>query len=147
MKVVMDTNVFVSSLLSPKGLPADLLRVWLAGGYELIVSPSIINEIRRVLSYEHIRTQFPITDPKVDEFIRNLERHAVVIATTEEIDAQVAGAIPADPDDEIILACALAGEAMIIISGDKHLLKLGEYAGIPIISARQFWDRFGFWQS
>lgn len=143
MKVVLDTNLFVSSLLSPESLPANLIRVWQTGGFEIILSPTILSEIHRVLGYDHIRHQFPITDQKVDIFIQSLERHATIVAGVTD----VTGAVPDDPDDEIILACAIDGEALLILSRDKHLLQLQEYAGIPIIRARQFWDRFGFWAS
>jgi len=49
-------------------------------------------------------------------------------------------AIPDDPQDEIFLACALDGQADLIVSGDRHLLDLGKYHGIPILTARQFLD-------
>jgi len=56
-------------------------------------------------------------------------------------DANVAGSYPDDPKDEMILACALDGQADVIVSGDLHLLDLGVYRDILIITARQFLDR------
>lgn len=139
MKVVFDTNLYVSSLISPNSVPASLIRLWKDDVFELVISQPTIAELRSVLGYEHLRQLNRITDEDVDRFIHLLEQHAAVIDGAVD----VAGAIPDDPDDEAILACAVEGGALLIISGDKHLLDLKEYAHISIISARQFWDRFG----
>jgi len=53
----------------------------------------------------------------------------------------VTGVIPADPTDEIVLACAVEGQADLVVSGDHHLLDLGEYHGIPITTARMFLEQ------
>ena len=56
-------------------------------------------------------------------------------------EADVIGAVPDDPDDEIILACAIDGKADLIVSGDRHLLDLDEYRGAPIVTVRDFLNR------
>lgn len=142
MKVVLDTNILISGILSDKGAPALVLDAWRNGGYELLVSPAILHELRRVLSYAHIRQLNRISEPEIDQFIQSLEEYATVV----DGSVDVTGAVPDDPDDEMFLACAIEGGALIIISGDRHLLDLKEYAHISIISARQFWDRFGIGQ-
>lgn len=57
--------------------------------------------------------------------------------------AKPAGSLPADPKDEMFLACALEGQADLILSGDHHLLELGSWQNIPIITTRQFVERLG----
>ena len=59
----------------------------------------------------------------------------VVLDTNQFVST---GTIPADPVDEMVLACAVEGQADLIVSGDRHLLDLGEYQGIPIVTAREF---------
>jgi putative PIN family toxin of toxin-antitoxin system len=137
LKVVLDTNVFVSSLLVKSGLPTQILEVWHERRFLLIVAPSIIAEIRAVLSLPRIRRKYHITDEDVQQLVTLLERDALVVPG----DSDVSGAIPDDPADEMVLACAVAAGADLIISGDRHLLDLGPYRSIPILTARQFLER------
>ncbi|HRQ40268.1 MAG TPA: putative toxin-antitoxin system toxin component, PIN family [Chloroflexota bacterium] len=133
----MDTNLFVSSLLVKSGLPAQALDAWRQRKCLLVTSPSLIAEIVNTLNYPHIRHKYPITDEHIIKLVTLLEQDALVVPGT----ANVSGVIPADPDDEMILACALDGQADFIASGDRHLLELREYQGIPIITAREFLNR------
>jgi len=137
LRVVLDTNQFVSSVLVKQGLPAQVLDAWRRHEFLLITSPSIIAEIRSTLSYPRIRRKYPITDDDVDRLVTLLEQDALVVSG--EIDAS--GAVPADPADDMVLACAIEGQADLIVSGDRHLLDLGEYQGIPIVTAREFLER------
>jgi putative PIN family toxin of toxin-antitoxin system len=137
LKVVLDTNVFVSSLLVKAGLPAQILDAWRERRYLLIVSPAIIAEIRATLSYPRIRRKYAITDEDVEQLVTLLERDALLVLG----DADTAGAIPEDPADEMVLACAVDAQADVIVSGDRHLLDLGSYRSIPILTVRQFLKR------
>ena len=137
LKVVLDTNVFVSSLLVKAGLPAQILDAWRERRYLLIVSPAIIAEIRTTLSYPRIRRKYAITDEDVEQLVTLLERDALLVSG----DADAAGAIPEDPADEMVLACAVDAQADVIVSGDRHLLDLGSYRSIPILTVRQFLKR------
>ncbi len=134
LRVVVDTNQFVSSVLVRQGLPAQVLDAWRRRKFLLITSPSIIAETRSTLSYPRIRRKYPITDNDVERLVTLLKQDALVVPG--EID--VTGAIPADPTDKMVLACAIKGRADFIVSGDHHLLNLGEYQGIPIVTAREF---------
>jgi putative PIN family toxin of toxin-antitoxin system len=137
LKVVLDTNIFVSSLLVKAGLPAQVLDTWRERQYLLVVSPAIVAEIRATLNYPRIRRKYAITDEDVEQLVTLLERDALVVPG----DADVAGAIPDDPADEIVLACAVDAQADVIVSGDRHLLELGSHRSIPILTARQFLER------
>jgi putative PIN family toxin of toxin-antitoxin system len=137
LKVVLDTNVFVSSLLVKAGLPAQTLDAWRERRYVLIVSPAIIAEIRTTLSYPRIRRKYAITDEDVEQLVTLLERDALLVPG----DADVAGAIPEDPADETVLACAVDAQANLIVSGDRHLLDMDSYRSIPIFTVRQFLER------
>lgn len=133
-KVVLDTNVFVSSLLVRSGLPARVLEGWGERRYLLVTCPAIVAEIRAVLGYPRIRRKYGVTDEDVEELVALVEREALVVPG----EAEVGAVIPEDPADERVLACAVEAEADCIVSGDQHLLGLGEYRGIPILTVRAF---------
>lgn len=137
LKAVLDTNVFVSSLLVKAGLPAQVLDAWRDRRYLLVTSPAIIAEIRATLNYPRIRRKYAITDEDVEQLVVLLEQDALVVPG----DADVAGSIPQDPADEMVLACAVEAQASAIVSSDRHLLDLNVYQDIPILTVRQFLER------
>lgn len=137
LRVVFDTNVFVSSLLVRKGRPDQALDAWRERRYVLIASPAIIAEIRATLQYPRIRRKYPIAEQDINALVALLEQDALLVPGI----ADVAGAIPADPADEIVLACALDAQADLIVSGDRHLLDMGTYQSIPILTIHEFLER------
>lgn len=132
LSATLDTNIFVSSLLVRAGPSARLLDIWRERQFLLITSPAIIAEVRATLNYPRIRRKYAISDEDAEQLITLLEQDALVVPGT----ADVAGAIPDDPEDEKVLACAVEAGADLIVSGDRHLLALGAYRGIPIVTAR-----------
>lgn len=137
LRVVFDTNLFVSSVLVKAGLPAQALDAWRALRFLLLTSPAIMAEIAATLRYDRIRLKYGLTEEDVTALLDLLAADAVLIAGKTD----VSGSVPEDPDDEMVLACALEGAADLIVSGDKHLLSLGEFRGIPILTVRQFLDQ------
>ena len=133
-RVVLDTNVFISGILTRRGVASRVLEHWRSRRFLLLVSPGIITEIKRTLNYPRLKKRYAITDGDISQLIELLERDALLVPGK----ADVAGAVPGDPDDEKFLACAMKGQADFVVSGDHHLLKLGQYHDIPIISVRQF---------
>jgi putative PIN family toxin of toxin-antitoxin system len=138
LRAVPDTNVFVSNLLVKEGQPSQILDAWQERRLLLAVSPPLISEIRSTLKYPHIRSKYGITDLDVEQLITLLEHDALVVPGTTE---EVAGVIPDDPADEMVLACAVETQADFIVSGDRHLLDLHEHKGIPILTVREFLER------
>ena len=137
LKVVLDTNIFVSSLLVGSGPPAQVLDAWRERQYLLVTSPAIVAEIRTTLSYPRIRRKYAVTDEDVEQMVALLEQDALLVPG----NAGVAGSIPRDPADEMVLACAIDAQADLIVSGDHHLLDLGTYRSIPILTVRQFLEQ------
>lgn len=137
MRVVLDTNTLVSSLLNQAGPSAQAFKAWRDLRDELLTSPELISELMRVTSYPRIRRKYPFTDERVNDLVNLLRQYAEVIQPT--ID--VSGSVPADPQDETVIACAAAGSADIIVSGDRHLLDLETYQDIPIVTVVQFLAR------
>ena len=137
LRVVLDTNEFVSGLLNKTGLPATILDAWRAGRYLLITSPAIISEITAVLESLWRGRKYLLTREDVAELTRLFEQDALVVPG----QADVRGAIAEDPTDEMFLACALDAAADFIVTGDYHLLDLKSYRGIPIVTVQQFADQ------
>lgn len=141
LRVVIDTNGIVSGILSPKGAPVESLAAWRQRRFLLLTSPAIIAEVRAVLQYPKIRKKYPLADEEIDRTIELLEHAALFVPGV----AQVGGSVMADAKDEMFLACALDGQADFIVSGDRHLLDLGVYRDIPILTARQFLEQLKPW--
>jgi len=132
LKVVMDTNVFVSGVFF-SGPPYQILNAWQSGEFELAVSKEIWDEYRRVgeiLAEEH---------PKIDfnPILNFVIEHARVYRPARLIEP-----ICEDPDDDKFFACALASGSKVIISGDKHLLKVSGFQGIEVLKPREFINRY-----
>lgn len=137
MRVVLDTNQHISSIIQPNGNPAQILRLWHLGLIELAISPAMLEEFQRVVHRPRIQQKYNLSDEDIDEYLELLREFAIVVPGSITINA-----VPADPDDNIIIACALEAEADVIISGDRHLLTLGSYQGIPIVKASDFLENY-----
>ena len=133
MRTVLDTNQHVSAFINPDGNQAQILRIWHAGDIELGVSPPLVAEIDDVLHRPHIQQRYGLTDAQIEAHLMLLREFAVVVPGVVVVDV-----VSDDPDDNMIIACALEAEADVIISGDRHLLSLGSYRGIPIVRAADF---------
>lgn len=134
VRILLDTNVIISGFLSAKGPPGQLLQAWLDGRFDLVTSPTQLVELERALSYEKLRDR--INSDQVRDFVDNIDVMAVVVSSVPTLTRSP------DPDDNPILATAIAGQADLIVSGDKpHMLALGEVEGIPIVTPREALNR------
>ena len=131
MKVVPDTNTVVSGLLW-HGAPREVLDLARAGKITLFTSPGLLAELRDVLK----RPKFAGRLKKVGTTPRKLSLQFAALAKLAHPKA-IEAVILADPDDDAVLACALAADANVITSGDSHLLELKSYRGITILTARE----------
>ncbi|HEX9670810.1 MAG TPA: putative toxin-antitoxin system toxin component, PIN family [Thermoanaerobaculia bacterium] len=128
MRVFLDTNVLVSAFAT-RGLCADVLRHVLAD-HQLVVGEVVIEELRRTLQ-EKIGVP-PAQVQAIEELLREQE----VVARPEAAASEPAR----DPDDQWVLASAIAGAADLLVTGDKDLLELGGRAPLPILDPRGFWN-------
>jgi hypothetical protein len=133
MRAVLDANVFVSALLSPRGIPARILTAWRAEWFDLVISEAILEEISRILRYPKIAARHQWTEARLHTFLEDLVHLA--ISTPGDLALSV---IADDPSDDRYLECAIEGEASFIVSGDQHLLRLREYQDILILTPRAF---------
>lgn len=132
LKVVMDTNVFVSGVFF-SGPPYQILQAWQSGGFELVISQEILEEYRRV--GEILAEERPKID--LNPILTFVIEHAKVYKP-----AKLKEPVCEDPDDDKFFACALASGSRVIISGDKHLLNVSGYEGVEVLKPREFVDRY-----
>ena len=133
MRVVLDANIFVSAIISPRGVPAHILSAWRDEQFVLVMSRATIAEISRVLGYPKIVKYHGWSEDRVQAFADDLAH--VAILTPGELSLAV---VSDDPTDDRYLECAVEGNAAYLVSGDHHLLTLGSYEGISILSPRVF---------
>ncbi|MGD2099340.1 MAG: putative toxin-antitoxin system toxin component, PIN family [Desulfobacterales bacterium] len=132
MKIVLDTNVFISGVFFA-GPPHEVLKAWRDGRIQILISKKIIEEYRRVGVL--LSKQFP--DIEFAPVLQLLAIHAEFVQP-KKMTAQVCE----DPDDDKFLECALSGKSNLIVSGDKHLLKISGHKGIVIVNPRNFVDNY-----
>ena len=133
LRVVLDTNVIVSALHFSSGTLSAVWELLLEGKYRLVLSPSIVEETAGIL-----RGRFLWQEEETRNILKILVRKADVVRVDTLLEV-----VPDDPKDNHILACALAGKADVVVSGDRHLLRLKEYEGIPIVRPMDFLRTLG----
>ena len=138
LRAVLDANVFVSAAIHPEGPPGQIIGRFLrTDAFTLVLSEAIVEEVLRALEY-----------PKVRRYVRRgLDRalwfeDLVVLADLVAGTVLVSG-VSKDPDDDKYLAAAAAGRASFVVTGDPHLLAVGQYEGVRIVSPRTFLDLLG----
>jgi len=133
VKVLLDTNALVSSLLQPLGPSGQIVARWRARDFRLVVSPDTLTELADVLHRSHIITKHSVREKDIQNFLRLLRTRAQVAPGARVLDV-----IPDDPKDNHVLAAALETYCDYIVSGDRHLLDIRKYQGIQIVTPREF---------
>jgi len=136
MRVILDTNILCSALLTPGGPTDKLYRAWREGRFVLLTSEQQLEEFRRVTRYPRLR-RF-IEAAAAGAMHNELRRLAVLIEKLPAVDAS------SDPADNFLLSMAQAGEANLLVTGDKHdLLGLGAFQRTRIVTARRLLELLG----
>ncbi len=129
----MDTNVLMSGIFFG-GVPGRIVEAWAAGRLEIVLSPEILEEYRRVGS--DLATRYPERAVALLPVLTLLATHGTMVNAVA-LDGQVSE----DEADEMFLAAAVTGETKTIISGDKHLLEVSGWRGITVVTPRRFVDQ------
>ncbi|MBF0520393.1 MAG: putative toxin-antitoxin system toxin component, PIN family [Nitrospirae bacterium] len=133
IRAVIDTNVIVSGIISPKGYPRKIIEAALNEQFRVITSVSINHEILNVLYRKHIYMKYHLEEETIRGITSFLYEGTVITGESIVVDH-----IRADPSDDKFLACAIEGEAGYIVSGDDHLLALNYYKDIQIVDSATF---------
>lgn len=130
-KVVLDTNVFVSSFFG--GVPKQIIDQWKTGQLTLCLSADIIEEYVRVLQ------RMKLSEQKIQSLTRLFSQghHCIFTSTTPSLNI-----VHDDPDDNKFIECAVALDCKLIVSGDKHLKAIKQYIDIQILSPGQFIEQY-----
>ena len=131
MRVVLDTNVLLSALISPHGAPDVIYRAWRAARFEVVTSVTQLEELRRASRYP--KFQAVLQPHRVGTMVNNLQRAIVLEHLPNGIEAD-------DPNDVFLLAMAQAGEAQYLVTGDHRagILQLGNFGGARILTPAVF---------
>lgn len=132
MRAALDPNVLISSLLSGAGAPAQIVRRWLAGEFEVVVSDLLLAELTEVLAAPKLRS---IPAGGAEALLSRLAESAMHVADPPEPRRR-----SADPDDDYLVALAERARALLV-SGDGHLLDLAPK--LPVRSPREFLESLG----
>jgi len=127
VKVVFDSNIFVSALAIPGGAAEQALEAAIEGSFDLVTSRPIISEVLDVLARKFDRDREELSRTAL--FLSGL---GTIVAPRRDIH------VLADEPDNRILECALAGDASVIVTGDRAMLELGTWEGIRVITLRDF---------
>jgi putative PIN family toxin of toxin-antitoxin system len=128
MKVVIDTNIFVSSFFG--GNPLRIIDLWKKGEITLCLSKDILDEYIRVLQRIGLKDE-----NELEELLSLFSKGFNVLFTTKTPKIRV---VKDDPDDDKFIECAVALKADVIITGDRAIRAMGEYMGIKILTPQQF---------
>ena len=129
----MDPGVLISGLISAQGAPRSLLWLWLEGLFELIVCPTLLAELERVLQRPKFRPY--VTPPEVRAYVALLQRLSSV-----EPDPEIEAGLTPDPGDDYLVALARVAGAHFIVSGDPHLTEF-KRASPPVLTPKAFLRR------
>jgi uncharacterized protein len=128
LRVTADTNVIISGL-NFSGNPRRVLEMAADGAIDLAVSDAILDEVEEVLR----RDKFSWPEEEIDKAIRHISHFAKHVEPTQRIDV-----VKEDPTDNRIIECAAASGSEYLVTGDKHLLKVGQYQGVKIVTPAEF---------
>lgn len=133
MRGVVDTNVFVSATIESATPPVLVVDHWLTGMYELVSSPPLLDELRGVLRRSTVRRYVHWTQAEIDNLLTQIQSRSVWVHPEQRLTV-----VARDPDDNRVREAAVAGHADVIVTGDRDLLDLGAYAGIRILTPKDF---------
>jgi putative PIN family toxin of toxin-antitoxin system len=133
-KAVLDSTVLVSAFLAKAGISAELLRQAKRRAFRLYLAEEIIEETQRVLlEYQRIRKRYHYPDRSVIQFSQGLRIVAHLVTKLPQVNV-----IDRDPNDDMVVACALKARSHYIVTRDKDLLALGKYQKIKVITPEKF---------
>ena len=134
-RIVLDPNILISALLTPRGASARILLHLRTGAFELVTSPALLAELRAVLRRDKFRPYVSLEE--AEEFVELIRRES----TSMEDPEPPAVPLSEDPGDEYLIQLARAARADALVSGDPHLTRLR--SRIPVKSPREFLDSLG----
>ena len=138
IRAVLDTNVLISSLIATQGHPHRLFVAWQKGEFTLITSEYLLQELQHVLTYPRIVKRLPLRDAELAVLLITLAETAVIVPPPPPLPG-----VTCDPKDDPVVACAVAGNADYVVSGDQDILTLNVYGAVRMVTPAQFVQLLG----
>jgi putative PIN family toxin of toxin-antitoxin system len=135
VRAVVDTNILIRALIKPHGTVGPILSRLAAGDYTLIYSQAILDELVEKLALPRLRNKYALDEAVIEATL------ALVALRGERVEPVLQVRVCRDPDDNQIIAAALAGAASYVVSGDKDLLVLKQFQEIRFIEPHEFFQR------
>lgn len=138
VKVLIDTNVWVSALINPKGAPAKVKDAWIKNKFEALISLPILEELTEVLQRPRIKNKYQLTDEEIAQFLTLINHKAKHVVIARDLK------ICRDPDDNLVLETALKGNAQYMVSRDddikrdEEIIRHMEERGIRVMTVSKF---------
>jgi putative PIN family toxin of toxin-antitoxin system len=139
--VLLDTNIWVSAFINPRGFPARLVDAWIAGRFTVVVSAPLLEEIADVLTRPRLQSKYGYGTEEIEQLLRLLHRRAIHVVPEGTLH------VCRDLDDDLILETAILGNARYVVSrdddikGDSDLIAQMGAREIEIVSVQHFLDR------
>ena len=130
IRATLDVNVLVSGFPAGSGAPAELIERWLRREFEIIVSEHILTEAAEAWEQPYWAARY--TADQVQNTLALLRERARVV-----LPATTVHGVGEDEEDDLVLATAIAGDVSFLVTGDRHLQRLGQYQDVVILSPRQ----------
>ena len=137
--IVPDANILVSACINARGKPAELIRLGASDQLRLLTSAPIWDEMVPVLDRPNVCKHISIGDRQLKLWLADIA--SIMEWTPGKLRLKV---VANDPDDDKVVACAIEGRANYIVTGDRHLLDIGSYKGIYMITVEKFLQ---YWRS
>ncbi len=134
IRALLDANALASGIVGGRvveSTPGEILRRWRTGQFALFVSEHLLSEVRRTLLKPYFADRLPST--KIQDGLLRIENEALRIVVTVTVSG-----IATHPEDDLVLAAAASANVDVLVTGDRQLLKLGQYDGVRIVSPREF---------
>jgi len=138
-EVTLDANALTAGAVGFRILqstPGELVRRWRAGAFDLILSDHLLAETERTLQKTYFRSR--LRQAEIAQFIALLANDTTIVPLTVTVQG-----VASHPEDDLVLATALSGNADYLVTGDRQLLRLGSYAGVIIVTPRDFLAMLG----
>ena len=131
IRVVFDTNILISALLSMTGAPFRCLALAHRYVVQSVTCEQILEEFG-----EKLQQKFRFGEARAQQTVEEVRQFSVLVF----VPGQLHGVVADDPDDDVVLVCAAVGDTSFIVTGDKHLLNLQSYQSIAIVRAQVLLD-------
>ena len=133
MRVILDTSIIVSGLITPYGTASEVIDRWIDGEFTLLYSPAIMDELSDVLDRTWLKERLATVPNRIPEFLTTIAVLGEPVTGYSNVQGHIR-----DPFDEMFLACARLGGADVIVSRDKDLLSLKEFETTVILRPKEF---------